>query len=360
MPEGHLGADGNIYSPDRSLALPRSIQLSDMAADPSLLEAFIRLTNSETVSSDVWKRIEDTVNQAMAWHRDQWPAPENLGWRLKPGSDIRLKGELKDKVAQLVRLNALEVWLKEQLAPDAWAWSADGGKVPDDVAHDPNLRVKIQKQVDLYTAIGGAARLEARTLSGRLMQIGHQHGLVPSEKITISTPFRATAYDEQDTSELGANVKVSEQKGNILDAPPGEGWLCPNSHLNPAEQKFCTQCAAPKPERVSAPVSSPESSTHDIVAAHGDVKCLNGHSMQADWMLCPVCGATQAHAPAPESTASSAAIECLNGHPMQAGWILCPLCGAAPKPKARRCANGHDMQPGWILCPLCGAAPATD
>ena len=89
----------------------------------------------------------------MGWHRDQWPSAEALGWQLQPKKDARLLPELKDKVAQMVRLRALLAWLDEEMSHHAWAWAKGSAAVPPRVADSRAERVRLQIKVDLLTAI---------------------------------------------------------------------------------------------------------------------------------------------------------------------------------------------------------------
>jgi len=387
MPEGTLGGDGKtVYDQYGSLARPMEYKLSPMQAEPSLLEAFIQLISRQADYDSGtridWIRIEDTLQKAMIMHRDQWDSVEAMGYRLQPKKEAHLQGELKDKAAQIVRLNALLTGIDEDLARNRWAWAKGGGNIPPRIDQQPDQKVKIRKSVDMLTAIRGAAEQEIINLNRRLNQIGARFGETPTERLVITSSYRPvaeyeppaaysppaqapgqapqTTYTPTPAADTGYastySPPVSEPVAPPMDYvaaesveapgtsgddyPPGT-WFCSNCERpNEPGTMFCTSCGADKPANAREIPAAPKPSVEPAAPA-------------------PSYAATPAPEPvAPEPAPAAAAAECLNGHPMQPGWILCPMCGAAPRPKSPRCANGHDLQPGWILCPICGAAPA--
>lgn len=290
-PEGEIGTDGKtIFTPDGLIAQPLAYQLTQLAPNPSLLDAFIQLLGQQKdINNNTaidWNRVDDTLMKAMAWHRNQWENPAAMGFSPLPGrTDARHQAELKDKAAHMVRLNALLVWLDKGLNQDRWAWAQGGGFVPPRVADRPELQAQIRESVDMLTAIRGAAEQEIANLNRRLNQISIRIGPLPQERLRIRSPFDPEPDNEPE-----------ELLSQSLD-----GWMCSNGHWNSTEKKFCTGCGEMKPEAAELPET--RDSANEAVTDIGSI-------------------------PQPPAITR---IECLNGHEMQQNWVLCPFCGAAPK-----------------------------
>ncbi|MCZ2156798.1 MAG: zinc ribbon domain-containing protein, partial [Bryobacterales bacterium] len=277
MPEGTLSEDGKtIYDQYGTLAKPLEYKLSPLTSEPSLLEAFIQLVNRQadydTGMPIDWLRIEDTLQWAMAMHRDQWPSIEAMGYQLMPGKDERSQDELKDRAAQIVRLNALVAAIDGELAGNEWAWSRGGGNIPPRIAQDPNARDRIQKSVDMWTAIRGAASEEIINLNKRLSQIGVRTGTMPVERLVASSSRSA---DEQ------------EAQAPDGEFPPGT-WFCSNDGMaNSPDNMFCASCGRRRPPDARVVPALPVA---DELAQEAGTKCVNGHEMMPGWAICPICG----------------------------------------------------------------------
>ena len=377
MPEGTIGADGVARDKSNNVAQPIEYKLSSMDPQPSLLEAFIQLISRQadidTGTPIDWIRVEDTLQKAMALHRDQWQSAESVGYRLAPKKEVYLQDELKDKAAQKVRLNALIAALDEELGKNSWAWAKGGGTIDRRVDKRPDLKVEIQKSVDMLTAIRGAAEQEISNLNRRLNLIGVPYGVTPQERLVISSPTYVVPDDNESGDDQSDKATASGNNAQLqsesrranngerevsavvapsVNMPPG-GWLCSNGHTNPAEMKFCTGCGEPKPTAATEP-TPPESSIAEPVPqpVFEQPAIDEGPS--------PEPNEPQPAKVEQQPTKALDKIECLNGHEMQPGWKLCPFCGEPAKPQVIRCANGHEMKPDWKLCPFCGEPPATN
>lgn len=325
MPAGSRGADGTLYDTRGGVAQPLEYQLTAWEAEPSLLDAFVQLVSRQrdarTGTPIDWIRVEETLRQVMAWHRDQWASVEAMGWQLLPNQNDHVGQELKDKVAQLVRLNALHAWLDDRLNEHKWAWVKGSDQMPPRVANNPERQVKIRKQVDMWTAVRGAANQGVERLQRRLRLIGVNRGTTPQEMLRLTTPFR------RDPDEAPSTPATPETPAARW-LPDGT-WQCGQGHYNAADDAFCGYCGQPRPELPTPPAAppavppTPPAPPMPVAPAVATIRCVNGHEMQPDWQLCPYCGAQ----PAPQSDA----ITCLNGHEMQPGWKLCPFCGAPPR-----------------------------
>ncbi len=394
MPAGRQGSGGNIYdAAGVGLAQPLEYQLSAMGPEPSLLEAFIQLISHQadinTGNRINWTRVEETIAQAMAWHREQWPSAAAPGWQLKPKMDARLQPELKDKVAQVVRLNALQVSLAEQMAPDAWAWAKGSAKIPEQVAANRGVQARIQIKMDLLSAIRGAAQAEALSLTKRLMQIGVQSGEMPTEKLVISTPFRQPDAVMDAAPAAGPVVDIATPPPTPArqapppppppDAAPG-AWFCVNGHPNRPDEFFCGECGLPRdarPEPEPAAITTAPAAPPPVVASPLDsvlpAPTRPAATPAVPTPIAPAPDVATLDVPTPEAptpepepptppaagspATAPAGIKCQNGHDMQPGWQFCPTCGALPAAQKKLCLNGHEMQPEWSHCPMCGAGP---
>lgn len=322
-------SDGGI----RADILPEHYQLTDMSNNPELLQAFIQLVvvgkdrqNGKEIS---WRRIEETVQGAMSRHLDVWREQMEIGWKPK---EARFGQEGEEKATQIIRLNALLAEIDTFLAQQRWAWSPANELAPEEIRDDKDKLRRMQREVDLYTAIRGTAAQEITNLGQRLGRLGTWIKNTPNTKVILSPDL----------------------PGDVVLAQPvvETGWTCPNcGQQNDEDNRFCFNCRAcrPEPEEETQPALMTD--TEELIPPTPVLVCEEGHEMQPSWKLCPICGK------GPKQGGRE--LICENGHPMQPGWILCPICGQVPKQVALKilCEDGHEMQPGWKLCPICGKGP---
>jgi len=334
-PVGVRHGDGRIYTPDGRLARPEHYQLTAMASEPDLLGALIQFGCVRTswrgsVPIDM-DRVEATLQHMMDRHRQEWVSDKDMGWLPtdRTERDAQLFEEAQDKAAQIIRLNALIAQADQELGKYRWAW-APTDTPPANIR--PDEQVKIQRYVDLWTALRGAAEEELENLGRRLGQLGTWKGSIPSELI----PFKSDVPTEPVSEEI----------------VPGEGgWVCSKGHRNLAEDGFCTECGEPRPEMPI--VKIPEE-----IEAPQVRMCAQGHEMPPWAKFCPECGSPPRVEEAPQVRV------CAQGHEMPPGAKFCPECGSPPKaedvPQVRVCAQGHEMPAEAKFCPECGSPPKAE
>jgi hypothetical protein len=239
QPEGIRAADGGVYDSSGRLARPLHYQLTEMAAEPDLLQAFIQFVSvgrdRRNQTSIDWERIEATVQQAVSQHRSRWAERSDLGWHLLPGKDKRLEAELLDKATCVIRLNAFMASLDEVLTRHRWAWAKEVTEPPAQIRNQQSLVNNIRRQVDLHTALRGLAQREMENLTQRLQALGSRTGATPTEMVTLNSNIP-----------VSAEVKVMTAVEVLPELD--DGWLCSRGHQNRAEDLFCSECGERRPE----------------------------------------------------------------------------------------------------------------
>lgn len=317
----------------RADILPEHYQLTDMSNNPELLQAFIQLVvvgkdrqNGKEIS---WQRIEKTVQDATERHLGVWREQMEIGWKAK---EVRFRQEGEEKATQTIRLNALLAEADAFLARQRWAWSPGNELAPEEIRNDKDKLRRMQREVDLYTAIRGSVTQEINNLGQRLGQLGTWTKNTPNIKVILSPDLLEGAVIAQPDLEMG--------------------WTCPNcEQYNDEDNRFCFNCRTRRPEPDDEIQPELTISTEESIPAILALVCEDGHEMQPNWKLCPICGKGLKQV--------RQELICVNGHAMQPGWILCPICGQGPKQATTKivCEDGHEMQSGWKLCPICGKGP---
>lgn len=332
-PTGVQHGDGHLYTRTGQLAGPEHYQLTQMASEPDLLQAFIQfvcvgrsLKNNAEIEMD---RVEATVQHMMDRHCHRLAEGKKLGW--KPGDkeqrDRQLLEEGQDKASQTIRLNALLAWADEELEKYRWSW-AEGATPPSKVT--PEERISVQHYIDLWTAVRGTAKEEMDNLGERLAKLGTWQGRIPMERITLQSDV-ATKPEEDGETQAGE-----------------AGWICSHGHSNELDSPYCEECGEARPEApVTQAISEPETPPAQV--------CEGGHEIPPGMKFCPECGKL------PKKEELPQALVCENGHEMPLGVKFCPECGKPPKKEelaqVRVCENGHEMPPGVKFCPECGMPP---
>ena len=337
-PVGVRHRDGRIHTQDGRLARPAHYQLTAMASEPDLLQAFVQFVCTRTS----WRgnfpidmdRVEATLQHMMDRHRQQWLSDKDMGWlptdRTK--RDAQLLEEAQDKAAQIIRLNALISRVDEELGEYRWAW-APADTPPANV--NPDEQVRVQRYVDLWTALRGAAEEELENLGRRLGQLGMWTGSIPSELIPLRSDVPTELISEEiEPQPVGETV------------PSNGGWICSKGHRNLAEDGFCTQCREPRLERPAVEIL-------DEIEAPQMRMCKQGHEMPPGARFCSECGSPPKVEEAPQVQV------CEQGHEMSPGARFCPECGSPVRveeaPQVQVCEQGHEMPPGARFCPECGS-----
>jgi membrane protease subunit (stomatin/prohibitin family) len=397
--QGETHGDGGLYTQTGGLAIPESYQLTPAADEPDLLQAFIQLVcigkDFQTKADIDWENVERTLNYVMRRHHQLWAdrlALVPINPRI--ARDSQLLADAQDRAAQIIRLNALIAKADQELRDDPrqkikreWAWRPAQNPPP---GMSEAERIKVQKFVDLWTAIRGTALQEMENLKKRLTQLATWKSGIPSEEIPLDTGLPTDPVSEEaalaDTPHV--TVLADDSKGDETVMAIG-AWRCEKCRAeNLAEDKRCGECGAERPSREPdvAPPKVVETGKREWEQVDVDPReqtkvelpfempippikrvqvevpsaprvCLNGHPMSEGVKFCPECGA----GPKP-ATPPPAQRVCLNDHPLAEGAKFCPECGAGPKPATpppapRVCLNDHPLAEGAKFCPECGAGP---
>ena len=333
---------GVFYTSDGRLAAPEHYQLSAMASEPDLLHAFIQLvcvgaSLGDHVPID-WVRVESTIQAIMSVHRQQWDS-RDMRWRPTEQSRNRaqLMQEARDKAAQSIRLSALIAEADEKLGAYRWAWAPAS---TERTGLDAEERVKVQRYVDLWTALRGVAQEELENLGQRLGQLGAWGGEIPRENLELQSDVASeteTGEEPVDSPEV-----LPSERAEVVDG----GWVCSQGHRNADEDEFCLTCGAPRPQM------PPPAEAEEIQV------CEDGHEMPPEAAFCPKCGKP------PKAEELEQVRVCENGHEMSPDAAFCPKCGKPPKvdepEQVRVCENGHEMPPDAAFCPKCGKPPKAE
>lgn len=375
LPAGRAHADGRIYTATGALARPIAFQLTELAPEPDLLLAFVQLVcigKDLRVGSQInWLELESTLDWAMEEHARLWVTKKDLGWQptAEAGRNKRRLGEAHSQAAQIIRLNALINEADRALAKYDWCWRP---LAHPDPTLNPEERTRVQRQMDLWSAIRGTAQHELTNLSTRLNQLGAWKGGIPFEKVDLEQAKVPPPTPDAPVT-TGASPKPITPV--TPDEPLAGHWTCDAcGATNDPDAAFCDECgnARPAPKIKEEPIA-PE----DIHGKAGDEKeplkkpepvnengnkapelpvaaervCEKGHPLPEPYKFCPQCGSAE-RVPPPTALRT-----CENGHPLPPAANFCPICGkpeAQAKPQGRVCENGHPLPEAFAFCPECG------
>ncbi|MEI8305527.1 MAG: tubulin-like doman-containing protein, partial [Chloroflexales bacterium] len=348
-PEGQRNANGQIFTSLGILATPDHYQLTPYANEPNLLQAFVQMVcigrDCETRDAIPWPRIEATLTQMMAAHRQIWSTGRETGWMPidRAARDAQLRGEAEDKAAQIIRLRGLIEICHQELRRYNWAWTPSG-KPPEGITSD--RRGKVQQFIDLWTAISGVASEEMENLGRRFVQLAIWKSGIPPEQLSLNADVEDGEQVDAGTPAPPTESEMVVPSGNVSLTPvPSNGsvdtWFCPNGHENAAGRMFCKECGASKPEapHLADEEDPPLPNEQQNLAPQGQI--IEAPTSKAQPRVCA----------GPER------------HPMPEGMRFCPECGnplfveaAAPKVLPRVCAGPerHPMPEGMRFCPECG------
>jgi hypothetical protein len=420
LPKGRKSHDGKLYTTTGGLARPEAYQLTDVAPNPDLLKAFIQLVcigKDLNTGADInWDDVETSLEWAMAEHKQLWLTQRDLSWTptSRVAANPQRLSEAHGQATEIIRLNALINSADQALSVYDWAWRP---RANPDSTLGPEQRTHIQRQMDLWTAIRGAAKQELQNLSERLLELGNWKAGIPFEKVSLedakpSPPPELTPKPVEQQSSVRQPAVQPQVKESVQQPEDqlAQSKTCPNGHVNPADAGFCDECGYrwPEPEPVTAPapadvsqnpveitVAPADTTTQatvvtavvpvDITAQAAAVTtarvCENGHPLAPGARFCSECGAPPAEprlmCPQGHPVAADAKFcaecgspilreppavrVCENGHPLPAGAKFCSECGKPEKTngsKPRQCPNGHELKASDKFCPQCGAITA--
>ena len=188
QPAGERHRSGDSYDPMGNLALPAAYDLTAPAEEPDLLQALVQLTvvkktarNNESINV---RRVEDTLNDAMARHEEICQRRSPRGWTLleKHAGDPALEREAASTAAQIIRLAAFMAKADGELARHEWAWRPDR---TDFAPADWGLVqiARAQAHVDLWSALKLVADWEMRKLQVRFRELADWVAGIPDDII---------------------------------------------------------------------------------------------------------------------------------------------------------------------------------
>jgi len=262
--------DGSLRFKDGRYAIPTSYKLTQEAAEPDLLYAFIQLVCARKAfdtGTDILRyQLEKTVQSVKEKHRIEWTKRQGI-WALNSQfkNDAQRILETQDRAAQIIRLNALITQADAELSKHRWAWALAINPPPELKDDD---RIKIQKYVDLWTAIRMVAREEMDKQSNRFAQLARWEGDIPADLISLHTGVARGEATEGAVEITEATVAVR-----------ATGWTCPKCDTqNTDDDKFCSKdgvqrpIAQPTPEPVTtfAPVTPVSQTSATLGTASAD------------------------------------------------------------------------------------------
>lgn len=301
-PKGETRGNKKIDPMTGQVALAKHWNLTDLARDPSLLEAYNQFNykkfafgNDSDPLDD--ERIKETLELAIEMDRARRVEDGTLGWYTPDTwSPDRIK-ETQKCVAQYVKYQeVMEVWQRDlqQYYKDAVMPT----QAPKEIMPD------MQREADLRTARILVLMDEIRSLKEQIDQYREAGG------------------------ELTAVIVPTQPK-----------------------VKSMPTVTAPSKSEPVAPISQPQ--LEAVVSASDQVKCPHcGEMHPANWKSCPTTGEPM---PPPAPTDRQCP-HCGQMHPI--AWKACPTTGQPlepPTPKPAVCPHcGDTHPPEWKACPTTG------
>jgi len=241
--------DGSLRFWDGNYATPSYAQLTQVADEPDLLQAFIQLVCAgkayDTKTQIERTQVAKTVQSVMENHRIEWAKRQAI-WTINSQfkNDPQRILEVQDRAAQIIRLNTLIARADGELGKHRWAWAM----AVNPPANMPNnVRTATQKYVDLWTAIRMMAKQEMDNLSKRFLELARWESGIPAERISLHTDVARGEAGESAT-EIGETTSPSVSMG----------WTCPKCGTqNSEDKKYCTNDGEPRPVVQPAPESLP-------------------------------------------------------------------------------------------------------
>lgn len=262
-PIGRRGEDGRVYDQTGRLARPIHYQLTDMSGKPDLVNAFMQLCCRGADKRDSrpidWERVEETLDNVMQKHKQQWSGELDQHWRFKDGLPGRLRDEAYDKAAQIIRLNALIEESSIKLSEHQWAWHPQQMPVPPRLVGNREGRRNVQQFVDLHSALQQAAHEDMQNLGERLGQLGRWLRNIPTARTTFGQSEAVESEENGEKTEavgqpdLSNRAAVSQQdvapEARIEHLPDHSKWGCENCQWqNFPDDSICGTCGKEKPD----------------------------------------------------------------------------------------------------------------